>query len=155
MNEQSMESVVAKSVIIERPIEDAFRIWTEEINRWWPRSHSLSRDPQTQVIIECSVGGRFYERTSEGIEHDWGKVFIWEPPTHFAYLWYLGSGLQLPTRVDVNFVAMSENRTRVDILHRGPELIGELWSTNKGRYSMSWDSVLPEFVQLCQSSSAA
>jgi len=30
-----------------------------------------------------------------------------------------------------------------------------LWSTNKGRYSISWDSVLPEFVQLCQSSSAA
>lgn len=144
------ESVVVKSIIIERRVEDAFRLWTEQINDWWPRSHSISKDPQTRIILEGKVGGRFFERTAQGIEHDWGSVIAWQPPAILAYMWYLGSGQQLPTRVDVNFIKLGENRTRVDVVHRGPELIGELWGTNQSRYNQAWESVLPEFVSFCE-----
>lgn len=139
-----------KSIVVERDVAGAFRVWTEQIKAWWPAGHSISGDPKTQVFIEGKVGGRFYERTPSGVEHDWGSVIVWEPPFHLAYSWYLGSGQEQPTRVDVRFVALGEARTLVEIEHRGPELIGELWWLNNSRYSAAWDKVLPEYANACR-----
>jgi hypothetical protein len=120
----------------------AFRVWTEQIDLWWPKSHSRSGDPNTVVLLEAQIGGRLFERTSQGVEHDWGEVTTWEPPHRFAYHWYLGSGPTQPTHVDVHFSRHDSDTTRVDITHRGPELVGELWLRNSARYDASWDVVL-------------
>lgn len=154
MNDHDPENVIKKSIIVELDIERAFRVWTEQIGLWWPATHSLSGDPKTQVFIEGNVGGRFYERSSNGIEYDWGTVEVWDPPYRLAFKWYLGSSSELPTRVEVRFIALDENKTRVEIEHRGPELIGELWGSNKSRYSASWDNILPEFAAACSESQA-
>ncbi len=42
-------------------------------------------DPRITVFLERRVGGRIYERTPEGVEHEWGEVTVWDPPGHFAY----------------------------------------------------------------------
>jgi hypothetical protein len=144
------ERVVKKSIIVSRDVVGAFRVWTEQITTWWPADHSLSGDPTTQVFIESKVGGRFFERTSAGVEYEWGRVVVWEPPLHLAYTWYLGSSPELPTRVDVRFVALDKNRTQVKIEHRGPELIGDVWWANQVRYLMAWDKVLPHYGQACR-----
>ena len=146
MTKHNIENVVRKSITVGCDVRNAFRVWTEQINVWWPAGHSISGDSKTQVIIESNVGGRLYERTPDGKEHDWGRVLIWEPPHHLALQWYLGSNREMPTQVDVQFVALGQNRTRVDIEHRGPELIGELWWRNKSRYDAAWDKVLPAYA---------
>jgi uncharacterized protein YndB with AHSA1/START domain len=151
MSNHDAENVVKKSIVVGRDVQGAFGIWTDQINVWWPVGHSISGDPKTQVFIEGRVGGRFYERASNGAEYDWGAVEIWEPPYHLAFTWYLGSSPELPTRVEVEFIPLDENRTRVEIEHRGPELIGELWWVNKSRYSTAWDKVLPEYAAACHS----
>jgi uncharacterized protein YndB with AHSA1/START domain len=140
---------VTRSIVIQRDIQGAFRIWTEQIHAWWPAGHSLSGDPQTTVLIEGRVGGRFYERTSQGIEYEWGRILVWEPPNALAYTWYLGSGQELPTRVDVRFSDLGQGGTRIDIEHRGPELIGELWWANKAQYGAAWEKVLPAYGSFC------
>ncbi|MFN8566257.1 MAG: SRPBCC domain-containing protein [Kouleothrix sp.] len=89
--------------------------------------HSRSGDPRTTVLLERYVGGRLYERTPNGVEYVWGVVLVWEPPQRFAYHWHLGGGPAQPTRVDVSFTALDSAQTRVEVLHRGPELIGERW----------------------------
>ncbi len=99
--------------------------------------------------MESGVGGRIFERTPEGVEHDWGKVTAWNPPRHFAYHWYLGSGPQQPTLVDVHFIAHENGSTRVDLSHQGPELIGALWSRNNSIYDAAWENVLPAYVAAC------
>lgn len=139
------EHVVTKSIIVAVAAERAFEVWTQQIRAWWPVSHSRSGDPQTQVFMEGKVGGRFYERTSDGAEYDWGVVVGWEPPHRLAFTWYLGSSQELPTQVEVHFVALAERQTRLDLEHRGPELIGELWRQRKNIFSASWDSVLAKF----------
>ena len=47
------------------------------------------------------VGGRIYERTPTGDEHDWGKVTAWEPPPRLAYLWHIGRDRAEATEVEI------------------------------------------------------
>lgn len=149
MSASGPADAVTKTIVVGCGVNVAFRVWTEQINTWWPRGHSRSGDPGTSVFIESHVGGRIYERTPEGIEHDWGKVTAWDPPRYFAYHWYLGSSAEQPTQVEVHFVPEAQGGTRVDVSHRGPELIGELWTRNSARYDASWENVLPAYVAAC------
>ena len=61
-------------------------VWTERIAAWWPADHTASGEPNLQVVLEGRIGGRIFERTAAGAEHDWGEVVAWEPPHRFVYL---------------------------------------------------------------------
>ncbi|MEZ4707662.1 MAG: SRPBCC domain-containing protein [Caldilineaceae bacterium] len=139
--------VVVKSVTVQCPQKLAFRVWTADIDLWWPKTHGLSGDPNTEVRLESCVGGRFYERTSGGEEKTWGEILTWEPPHRIAFTWFLGTDAQNPTIVDVRFNAENANRTRVDLEHRGPELIGELWHSRAVRYIAGWDAVFESYTK--------
>lgn len=142
MSPSDPPDVVRKSIIVRCAVDRAFRTWTEHIDAWWPKGHSRSGNPATTVLMETGLGGRIYERTPDGVEHDWGRVTAWDPPRHLAYHWYLGSGPEQPTHVDVRFIAHDESYTRVDVSHRGPELIGELWSSRSSVFDGAWGAVL-------------
>lgn len=139
------ENSVKKFIIVNQGAEQTFRLWTEQIRAWWPAGHSLSGDPQTQVFIEGRVGGRFYERASDGAEYVWGTVEVWEPPARLAFTWYLGSSPSLPSRVEVHFIPLADNQTQLELEHRGPELIGELWWSRKTIFNGAWEKVLGKF----------
>jgi uncharacterized protein YndB with AHSA1/START domain len=157
MSASDSAGAVRKTVVVRCDVDAAFRTWTERIDAWWPKSHSRSGDPCTLVFLEGRLGGRIYERTPEGIEHDWGEVIAWEPPAHLAYYWYLGSGADRPSRVDVRFVSDEQGgapewgpRTRVEVSHEGPELLGELWARTSPRFSAGWGAVLPSYAAACE-----
>ena len=143
--------VVERSIVVRCSITTAFDVFTAQLNRWWPKSHSRSGDPNTTIMIEPWPAGRLYERTSAGIEHTWGQVIIWEPPQRLAYHWYLGSSSEQPSRVDVRFTEFGVSQTRVEIAHRGPELVGALWARNSVIYAASWEQLLPIYARLCVS----
>src|SRR5215212_6529880 len=152
MSAPGSTDAVRKTVVVRCSVDKAFRTWTEQINAWWPKKHSRSGHPGTSIFMESLVGGRIYERTPEGVEYEWGKVTAWEPPRHFAYHWYLGSSPEQPTRVDVHFVAEGDGSTRVDVSHRGPELVGELWSRTSSIFDSAWEGVLPAYAAACDTS---
>jgi hypothetical protein len=54
--------------------EHAFDTWANKTSLWWPRSHSMTSAPGLVVTFESRQGGRIYERTPEGAEHDWGGL---------------------------------------------------------------------------------
>jgi hypothetical protein len=56
--------------------EHAFDTWANRTSLWWPRSHSMSSAPGLVVRFESRRGGRIFERTPEGVEHDWGEVLL-------------------------------------------------------------------------------
>jgi hypothetical protein len=82
-------------------------------------------------------------------------VIAWDPPRHLAYHWYLGSGSEQPSRVDVHFTDLDESRTRVGVTHRGLELLGPLWARNSAIYDASWGAVLPAFGASCMTAEDA
>jgi uncharacterized protein YndB with AHSA1/START domain len=150
MSAPGCPDAVQRTVVVRCSPVVAFRLWTEQIDHWWPKRHSRSGDPGTEVVLEGRLGGRLYERTPGGAEYDWGRVLLWEPPRRLAYHWYLGSSAELPTRVDVQFVALEDGRIQIDVTHRGPELLGERWASTSPRFVAAWEHVLAAYVEVHQ-----
>jgi uncharacterized protein YndB with AHSA1/START domain len=127
------------------PTDHAFALWTTRIGTWWPSDHTVTGQPDLAVVLEGGVGGRIYERTSDGVEHDWGEVTLWEPPDRLSYLWHLGRDRTDATQVDVRFAPAGPDSTRVTIEHRGWEHFGEQAESWRARNRAGWDTVLPHF----------
>ena len=151
MHDPDALDAIQKTIVVRCNVEQAFRAWTEQIDAWWPKGHSRSGDPRTTVVLERGLGGRLYERTPAGIEHAWGQVIAWDAPRHFALHWYLGSSPDQPTRVEVHFSALANGDTRVDLVHQGPELIGELWGHTSAVFDTAWAHVVAAYRAACDS----
>jgi hypothetical protein len=125
-------------------VEHAFYAWTDRIDAWWPADHTASGEPDATIVLEPRVGGRLYERTVSGEEHDWGEVTRWDPPGAFAYLWHLRRDRADATDVHVEFTAVPAG-TRVDIVHSGWERLGAEGQTWRDRNGGGWATLLPHF----------
>lgn len=129
------------------PAVRAFRTWTEGIAAWWPADHTVSVQPGLVVVLEGRLGGRIYERTPDGTEHDWGEVVRWEPPSRLGYLWHLRRDRADATEVEIRFVDLGGSRTRVEIEHRGWERLGAGGEAWRDRNRGGWATLLPHFVE--------
>jgi uncharacterized protein YndB with AHSA1/START domain len=133
---------------VRRAPADVFRIWTADFGRWWPAGHSVTGRADLTVTLEPRVGGRIYERTPAGAEHDWGEITLWEPPHRLGYTWHLRRDRADATDVEIRFTAAAGG-TRVEIEHRGWERLGAAgpdWrEANKG----GWAGLLPHFQDAC------
>ncbi len=130
------------------PAERAFELWARETSRWWPTGHSVSGDPGLSVTFEPRPGGRIYERTADGDEHDWGEVLVWEPPHRLEYLWHLRFDRSDATEVAVTF-AEAEGSTTVSILHSGWERLGSAGPERRERNKRGWAGVIEHYTEAC------
>jgi hypothetical protein len=124
--------------------DHAFATWTERIATWWPADHTVSGDPAI-VVFEGSEGGRIYERTQQGQEHDWGVVTAWRPPDLVAYRWHLAVDPSAATDVAITFVPLDAETTRVDIEQSGWERLGAAAADLRRRNQVGWESLVPHF----------
>ena len=125
-------------------LEHAFQLWTARTSLWWPTSHSVSTEKGLQVIFEPRVGGRIYERTPAGAEHDWGEILEWEPPRRLVYLWHLRADRADATEVEIRFIAQRRG-TQVEIEHRGWERLGAPAIPRRQGNLAGWGSLLPHY----------
>jgi uncharacterized protein YndB with AHSA1/START domain len=124
--------------------EHAFETWAEKTTLWWPPGHSVSADPGLMVTFEPRPGGRIYERTPAGEEHEWGEVVAWNPPLELRYLWHLRQDRSDATEVQVRFRAAGEVTT-VQIVHRGWERLGARAHELRQRNERGWAGLLPHY----------
>ena len=124
--------------------EHTFETWTSGISRWWPQDHTVTGRADL-IVLQAEVGGRIYERTSEGVEHDWGEVTVWKPPTQLSYLWHLRRDRADATEVDVRFLAQGAAVTRVEIEHRGWDRLGTGAGEWREQNRAGWRTLLPHF----------
>ena len=123
----------------------AFEVWTARIHTWWPADHTASGEPDALVVLEPRAGGRIFERTASGVEHDWGEILAWEPPARFAYLWHLRRDRADATEVEIRFTPLGTAGTRVEIEHRGWERLGSGGQEWRDRNMGGWSTLLPHF----------
>ena len=131
-----------------RPPDEAFAIWTGAAHLWWPAGHRATAESGTEVTFEPFAGGRVFERTSDGEEHEWGEVLAWEPPERLVYLWHLRFDRADATEVEITFTA-TEQGCRVDIEHRGWERLGDRGPERRERNAHGWATVVPYYENAC------
>ena len=78
---------VRKTITLSVSQEHAFRVFTDGIDRWWPRGHHIGSSPMVRIFLEAHEGGRCYTTQEDGTECDWGTVLAWEPPSRVAFAW--------------------------------------------------------------------
>ncbi len=127
------------------PADHAFATSTAGIDRWWPDDHTVTAQEGLNVVLEGRVGGRIFERTVDGREFDWGEVTVWEPPTRLVYLWHLRQDRSDATEVEIQFLWVAPDATRVEIEHRGWERLGADGPTKRERNAGGWATLLPHY----------
>jgi hypothetical protein len=130
--------------------EHAFAVWTTRTAAWWPAGHSASGDPDTVVTIEPRLGGRIYERTPDGIEIEWGEVTAWDPPRRLGYLWHINRDRSDATDVQLRFVDLGGDRTRLEIVHAGWERLGTGGPEFREANQAGWAALVPSFTAVAE-----
>jgi uncharacterized protein YndB with AHSA1/START domain len=133
MSMQAGETSVRKQVVVEVPVERAFRAFTEEFDAIKPREHNMLAVEIAETVFEPRVGGRIYDRGVDGSECQWARVLAYEPPDRVVFSWdidprwQIESDLEQTSEVEVRFIAEGPARTRVELEHRNLEHHGEGW----------------------------
>lgn len=102
--------------------EQAFAIFTQEIDLWWRRGPRFraAGGARALIAIEPRVGGRVFESLGDdGAVHSIGEVLAWEPPARLLFWWRAVNFAPAEhTEVEVTFRAVGTG-THVTVLHRG------------------------------------
>lgn len=128
------ERTTTAQVEVEVDSQTAFRVFTEEIDRWWVAGPINFYDSARAVAMRCEsgVGGRllevYDEATGEGLEL--GRITVWEPCELLG--WHSSVD---DVEITVRFVAV-DGGTRVVVEARVPE-------GGKDQGGSSWVRVAP------------
>ena len=145
-------STVTKTVIVNVPIEQAFRAFTERFGEFKPREHNLMSSPIAETVFEGEVGGHIYDRAEDGSECHWARILAYEPPDRVVFSWDIGPTWQLETNpdltseVEVRFIAEAADRTRVELEHRNLDRHGPGWEGVRVGVDEGWPVYLERFA---------
>jgi uncharacterized protein YndB with AHSA1/START domain len=155
MNVQAEATSVQKSIVVDAPVERAFDVFTQEMQTWWPPDHHLLDAPLAEMVVEPRVGGRIYDRGTDGSECQWSRVLVYEPPTRFVFSWDINLQWQIETDLDktseieITFTPEGDNRTRVNLEHRNLDRHGDGWESMRGAVGApdGWGKGLARFAE--------
>ena len=120
-------------ITVDVPVEHAFKVFTEDFDRIKPREHNMLAVEVAETVFERREGGHIYDRGVDGSECRWARVLAYEPPDRVVFSWDISPHWQLepdPERaseVEVQFIAETPERTRVELEHRELDRHGEGW----------------------------
>jgi uncharacterized protein YndB with AHSA1/START domain len=141
------ELAVRKSILVECPVETAFRVFTERTAEWWPfDGHSIFDEDVEAVVFEPRVGGRVYERSRTGEEGLWGSLTAWDPPSGFAMTWHPGRDASNALNLEVRFQPEGA-ATLVEVVHTGFERRKPDAEAVRTGYEQGWGTVLDHFAE--------
>jgi uncharacterized protein YndB with AHSA1/START domain len=133
VTEKPIAGTVNLQVVVEAPIERAFRVFTEKFDHFKPREHNLLQVPIEETVFERHVGGHVYDRGVDGSVCRWARVLVYEPPNRVVISWDISPHWQIESDIDraseveVRFIAETATRTRVQLEHRNLDRHGQDW----------------------------
>ncbi len=141
---------IRRALLVKAPPARAFALFTEQIGQWWPKGRSIGAQPHENIVIEPVPGGRWFERSGDGVETDWGRVAAWEPPNRLLLNWQLNAEFKfdpaLLTEVEVTFEPANGDQTLVRLEHRLLERFGDAAERIAGLLAGGWPGMLERFA---------
>jgi uncharacterized protein YndB with AHSA1/START domain len=145
---------VTKSVTVNAGRERTFTVFTEKFFTWWPKTHHIGEAELADAVIEPKVGGRWYERGTDGAECDWGYVLAYEPPERVVLSWHLQGDWSFhpdpakASEVEIQFIKETDSRTRVELTHRHIERHDDHKQVEEGVDSPNgWTGILADYAR--------
>jgi uncharacterized protein YndB with AHSA1/START domain len=156
MTSPAAETSIRQQIVVEAPIERAFRVFTEEFGAFKPREHNLLPVPIAETVFEPRVGGHIYDRGADGSECRWARVLAYEPPDRVVFSWDISpqwrieTNLEKASEVEVRFFSEGPGRTRVELEHRNLERHGEGWESVRDgvAHDAGWPLYLQRYVEV-------
>jgi uncharacterized protein YndB with AHSA1/START domain len=133
MSTPTTGTTVRNSIVVEAPIDRAFRVFTDDFGSFKPPEHNLLGVEIAETVFEPRVGGHLYDRGIDGSECRWARILAYEPPNRVVFSWDISPRWQIETdpdktsEVEVRFVAETTQRTHVELEHRNIERHGDEW----------------------------
>ena len=133
MTTQAQAATVRQEIVVEAPVDRAFRVFTEQMDKIKPREHNMLGVDIAETVFEPRAGGHIYDRATDGTECRWARVLVYEPPHRVVFSWDIGPTWQVETdpdntsEVEVRFVREDDRRTRVELEHRNLDRHGPGW----------------------------
>ena len=130
---QATATSVRSSIVVQAPIERAFRVFVDDFGAIKPPEHNLLGVELAETVFEARAGGRVFDRGVDGSECHWARVIAYEPPDRLVLGWHIDPRWQIETdpartsEVEVRFIADGPERTRVELEHRNFERHGDGW----------------------------
>jgi uncharacterized protein YndB with AHSA1/START domain len=143
---------VRKSIRVKADVARAFRVFTEEMDSWWPRTHHIGSSPMKRVVVEGRPTGAIYTEQEDGTNCPWGSVLTWEPPHLFVMAWQIKPDWQYEqdlskcSEVEVRFTPADDGTTLVELEHRHMERHGAGWSKMHEQVNSGWVGVMELFA---------
>jgi uncharacterized protein YndB with AHSA1/START domain len=145
---------IRKVLTVKASPEKAFRVFTDGIDRWWPKTHTIGETPLKRAVIEPGVGGRWYGLSEAGVEDVWGEVLVWDPPGRLVLAWRVSGRWKcdpsVHTEVEARFVDLGDGTTRVEFEHRMLEGLGEGAEVSRGQMDGGWGTILGLFKDVVE-----
>jgi uncharacterized protein YndB with AHSA1/START domain len=132
---QTAAAVVRKEVVVNVPLERAFTLFTDGFGDFKPAEHNLLDVPIAATVFEPRVGGHIIDRGADGTECRWARILAYDPPTRVVFSWDIGPTGQVEldpentSEVEVQFTAVTPDRTRVVLEHRNIDRHGPGWES--------------------------
>ncbi len=114
---------VLRQVNIGLNAKNAFDCFVLELNDWWPREYTWSRDTLRDIRIDARTGGLCTEIGPEGFRCDWGRVTQFTHGESISFTWQIGPNREpVPdpkkaSIVTVAFYRKGNDRTAIELRH--------------------------------------
>jgi uncharacterized protein YndB with AHSA1/START domain len=156
MTAQAQAASVHTQIVVEAPLERAFRVFTEDFDKIKPREHNMLGVDIAETVFEPRVGGHIFDRGVDGSECRWARVLAYEPPDRVVFSWDISPQFQIEndlektSEVEVRFISETAQRTRVELEHRHLDRHGGGWEGEREAVAGEggWPLYLQRFADL-------
>lgn len=163
-----MNTPIRKTVTVPLSPSEAFALFFEEIDLWWPderrsdnrragKRRAGTQGPRPTMKVEPHKGGRIIAVNPDGTRSIWGRIIGWNRDSSASFTWFPDEDAADATCVTVHFQAAGDGcRVIVShgLAHKNFDLLGPQADAVSTSFLQGWDMVLGSFCsaaarQLC------
>lgn len=147
---------VQQTIEVTRPVPESFQAFTQDMDRWWPRSgHHLGSSGLKEAVLTTQAGGRWFEIDEDGSEVEWGRVLVWDQPGRLVLAWQIDAtwhfNPEAVSEVEVRFIPTATG-TRVELSQEHVERLGGDSEQLAAGLGQGWRNLLQSFAQYANGS---